>query len=50
MIAKLTVEEYKKYMAYFKTNVSAASRGKIEPKGIPGSDTIFAVKMFLTKQ
>jgi serine/threonine protein kinase len=50
MIAKLTVEEYEKYMAYFKTNVSAASRGKIQPKGVPGSNTIFAVKTFLTKE
>jgi serine/threonine protein kinase len=37
-------------MAYFKTNVSAPFREKIQPKGVAGSSTIFAVKTFLTKE
>jgi serine/threonine protein kinase len=49
MIAELTIKEYHKYVAYFKTNVSAASQEKVQPKGV-GGDTIFAVKTFLTKQ
>jgi serine/threonine protein kinase len=49
MIAELTLDDYKKYNAYYQTNVSAASPEKIKPKAVTGSNTIFAVKTFLTK-
>jgi serine/threonine protein kinase len=49
MIAELTLDEYKKYDAYFKKSASAASPEKIKPKAVTGSNTIFAVKTFLTK-
>jgi serine/threonine protein kinase len=50
MIAELTVDKFKKCMAYFKTNVSPATLEKIKPKAVTGSITTFAVKTFLTVQ
>jgi serine/threonine protein kinase len=50
MIAELTFDENDKYMAYVQTDVNAAIPEKTTPKGVAGSNTLFAVKTFLTQQ
>jgi serine/threonine protein kinase len=51
MIAELSFDEYGQYINYFgKHSSDAASWEKIEPKGVNGADTLFAVRTFRTKQ